>query len=453
MADPAARSEIHPVTQWQRFLLDQDAHPDCRDDLRKIWLLATATLVRPRVDLRRLQRAVAALGARHDTLRIRLERVRGDWRAVIPPPVDAVIPEVDLGDVDDATFHGEILAIARAPMPLIGGPLAEMVLVRCGARGDVIVNRIHHALTDGFGMVVIHDDLMRYLLSIPILSRAVSHADYLVRFHDPAPSQAAAKTAFWREMHRDLPRALDAGRKAKGLEPLWFGLGEVAYRQLDVTPAPGSLERLRDEAGARGSSLPLALYTGFLEALCRVYDAQALAFITHVARTDPRLETYVGDHTLNPVLPYRAAGQGGLAAAEYRLRETVAGAITHLPHEAARPGTDWERALVAEGCFPGQFSAYQPRALARQKRSPWSEGLTSEPGVEHRLGPFGFTALDVSVPQRAVHDMQFRIETHGSRAGFALIFDSISYAPDEVEQLAARICDLLGLEPAGMVLT
>ena len=71
----ASRVQMYRAGQFQAYLLDQDADPDCEDDLRQFWVLATGTLVRPRVDFRRLSRALEKLTARHDCLRTRLDYV------------------------------------------------------------------------------------------------------------------------------------------------------------------------------------------------------------------------------------------------------------------------------------------------------------------------------------------------------------------------------------------
>mgnify|MGYP000359393169 CR=1 FL=1 len=450
MAGATHSVQMHRADLGQVYLLDQDSDPDCLDDLRQHWVLPAATLVRPRVDFRRLSRAAEKLLARHDCLRIRFDRIRGKWMAIIDPPGPPQIRQIDLGDMDDVTFRARITEIANAPMPLLGNRLAELVVVHCGTRGDVIVSRVHHAVTDGFGMVVLTEDLMKYLIGMPVLTRAVSHADYIAKFEDPPPGRAAEFTAFWERMHRDFPPAPLIGRKAKGLEPLWRGTGKVEARLLTVSASAKSLTRLEARADRLGLGLATVLFSGYLEALCQIYDMDQLMFVTHVARTNPALDTYVGDHTLDPVTRYRAAGPAGLDRAARDLNATLMAALEHLPHEAARRGTAWEDEIIAAGGYPGQISAYQPRAMSRQDRSVFSEGFKRGYGVEQRMGPYWVSSVDVGVYHRSLAEQQFSLGADNGRSGFILRYDGIAYDEGEMPALAEKICDLLDLDLTGM---
>jgi Condensation domain len=444
------RTEVHPVTWNQRYMLDQDTDPDCRDDLRNFWVLSAASLVKPRVDLRRLRRAAQKLNERHDSLRIRLDWAQNNWRALIDPPGEPQFTEIDVGDVDDATFFSEITAIANAPMPLVGGPLAELIVVHCGQRGDVIVTRVHHAITDGYGMIVLTEDLMKYLIGLPIMNRAVSHAEYISRFENPSPERAAEINAYWTELHRDFPTAPLIGRKSKKMEPLWRNVGDVIAKRITVTASRQSLAALDARSGGAGASTATAMFAGFLEGLCLCYDVEQLMFVTHVARTDPGLETYMGDHTLDPVIKYFAAGKAGMDLATRRLGTSILEAIDHLPAEAARRGTPWEDAIVAGGGYPGQFSAHQPRAMTRRDRSVFRDGLKQAHGVEQKIGPYILSTMDVSVFRRGLPDLQFSLGTESVSTGFSLKYDGIAYTETEISNLSEKICDLLELEITGV---
>lgn len=446
----AGKPQIHRADLGQVYLLDQDVDPDCLDDMRQFWVLASATLVRPRVDFRRLSRAVEKLMARHDSLRIRFDRIKGKWMAIVDPPGPVEIEQIDLGDMDDATFRATITRIANAPMPLINNRLAELIVATCGSRGDVIISRVHHAITDGYGMVVLSEDMMKYLIGMPILTRAVSHAEYIARFEGPPLDRVEEFTTFWMEMHRDFPPAPAIGRRAKGLEPLWRNTGKVEPRQLFVAAASDSATRLEARAERLHIGAATLMFSGFLQSLCQIYGQDHLMFVTHVARTNPALDTYVGDHTLDPVIRYRAAGSGGLDRAAKQLSADLMAALSHLPHEAARRGTSWENEIIAAGGYPGQFSAYQPKAMSRQQRSVFRDGLNADYGVEQRIGPYWVSSVDVSFYHRTLPDLQFSLGADNGRSGFVLRYDGISYAAGEMPALAESICSLLELDLTGM---
>ena len=449
MSAGSQQLQIHRADLRQVFLLEQYLDPDCLHDLRQFWIVNSATLVRPRVDLRRLKRAMDKLCVRHDCLRLRLQKIRGNWMAVTDPNARIEIQQVDLGDLDDESFQTRIKEIANAPMPLVDSPLAEMIVVHCGERGDVIVTRVHHAITDGYGMVVLTEDLLKYLIGLPILSRAVSHAEFVQKYENPPPSRAKEIEAFWEDMLRRFPKAPNIGRRAKGMEPLWRSIGKVEAARLIVKTTPQSAERPVARAEKMNIGAATLFFAAYMEALCQCYDQDRLIFVTPIARTNPALATYMGDCTLDAIFPYQAAGTGGLDAAALELHKTMMEGIDHLPSDSARRGTAWENKLLAAGCYPRQFCAYQPRAVARQNQSMFSEGFNREVGVEERVGPYWISTLDVSVHHRTLSELQFNLGPDNGRNGFALSYDGIAYTQQEISQLAEKICALLDLEMTG----
>lgn len=448
-----AKPTIYPVTTWQQYLLDEATHPDCTDDLRDRFILSNAFLVRPKIDLRRLRRAVDKLRERHDSLRIRLCQIKGKWRAVIDPPRGETIREVDLGDLSDEDFLPSISAISNAPMPLIDAPLAEVIVAHCGMRGDVLITRVHHAITDGYGMVVLTEDLTKFLIGLPVTGKAVSHADYIKRFQSPRPSHAAKTEAFWDALHRDLPPEPNVGRKAKGIEPLSYALGKVDQRQLTCRATPDSLRSFEARAKAANLSATTLLFAAYLEAICQCYELDRLMFMVAISRSDPALDTYAGDHTLDPILPYRRFGSLRIIDAGKALADSFAEAMAHLPSDAARRGTPYQRRLIERGCNPSQFSVHQPRAMSRQDRSMFSEGFYAGVGVIQKIGPFTLEALDISVRRRRFADMRLEAGSAKVRTGFGLSYDGISYTEDEARTIVNTICQFLDLEPVGMDLT
>ena len=445
---------VFPVTLWQKYVLDEAVHPKCTAEIRDRLVLVKAVLMRPRIDKRRLQRAVDKLRSRHDSLRIRFDQVNGVWRALIDPASQHTIKEIDLGDQDDDTFQADITAISNAPMALIGGPLAEFIIVKCGHRGDVLIIRIHHAITDGHGMVVLTEDLAKFLIGLDIPGRAVSHADYIARFQSPPQSRAIEVSRFWQELHKDIPDAPNIGRKAKGLEPLVDGFGEVDQRLLTFEATPQSLRQFEADTARSNSNTATTLYAAYLEAMCQCYDLEKMMFLASMARTDPALDTYIGDHTLDPFLPYRAGGDHGFAKAAKKLGETMFQTLANLPSDMARRGGAYEAALINDRkLYPRQFVVEHPGASMRQSRSIFSANFSTEVGAEQQIGPYRIVALDVSVRRRKWADMHFDVGGATVRTGFKIHYDGKSYTDQEIQNVGDKICDLLGLEQTRAVLS
>ena len=303
------------------------------------------------------------------------------------PPGKPDVQIVDLGDMDDRTFSARIKEIANAPMSLIGQVLAEIIVVKCGQRGDVLVSRIHHAIADGFGMVVLTEDLIKLLVGLPIQSPAVSHQEYISRFEQPPAARVAEFEAFWKQMHKDFPVAPNMGRKAKGLEPLVTSIGRVDPRLLKVSLDENSSGFLKSRADRLGVSPFCLMYTGFLESQCECYNLQQLMFVSHFARSERTLDTYIGDHTLDPVTRFVALGPARLEQSALAQNENMIRVWSYLPHDAARRGTTWDKEIMANGGYPRQISVNQRLAQSRQNRSILRGKLDAEPGKEQKMGP------------------------------------------------------------------
>ncbi len=442
----SGKIDIHRADKWQSYLLQQDQDPECRDDLRRFWVLARAFLVRPRVDLRRLRRSLEKLMVRHDCLLIRFRPIKGAWMAVIDPSDKPDIRQIELGDLNDADFHSRIREIANAPMPLVDHPLVEIILVKCGSRGDVLVARFHHAITDGFGVIVLIEDLIKLLIGLPILSKAVSHAQYMANYEDPPSERTAEIDAFWQAMHRDFPAAPPIGRKAKGLEPLWRNVGVVKPQKVTILPGVKDRKLLKAKADRINVSRANLLYTAFLEAMCRCYDVDRLMYVCHVARFNPTLESYAGDSMHYPILPYRRADGSGLDGAALANKENLIAALTHLPSDAARLGSKWEDQLIANGGYPGQFAVHQPRAFTKENRSMIGHGIKNLHRGGQSMGPFQISLIDVATFHRSLSDLHFRLSEDNESCGFNLEFDGISYDEEEIENLSGKICEFLDLQ-------
>lgn len=402
--------------------------------------------VQPRVDMRRFGRAAEKLVARHDSLRIRFKKVKGQFRAIVGPVARDVVREVDIGDQDDATFKARITEIAHAPMPLMDNQLAELVVVHCGRRGDVIVWRVHHAITDGYGLVLLAEDLMKFLVGLPISSKALCYAEYVSRYLEVSPERAAEISAFWRKMHQDLPKAPNIGRKAKGLEPLWYNLGDVEGRRKSVNVTYQSMAALEKTASKSGLRSTSVLFAGFLESLCQLYDTDRLAYTTLLSRSDPGLASYAGAHYFDPILPYNAVGSDRLQPAAERLFENMMQANFHLPSDAASQSTRYEDDLVEAGIYPRQFSVHQPRPTGRIKRSIFGSFSKLVSGEAQRIGRYLFRPIDVSIYLRSRTDLRFALREAGATVGFDLEYDGISYSDEEIQALSAKVCDLVGLD-------
>ncbi|GAB2963519.1 non-ribosomal peptide synthase/polyketide synthase [Saccharothrix stipae] len=112
----------------------------------------------PAVDVAALRRALGALPAQHDALRLRFTSADGVWRQVNDP-----VSEVDVLTVVDGVDELEKVADdVHASFDLASGPLFRAVLFRTGSPGTeppLLLLVAHHLVVDGVSWRILLDDL------------------------------------------------------------------------------------------------------------------------------------------------------------------------------------------------------------------------------------------------------------------------------------------------------
>ncbi|MFE1599075.1 amino acid adenylation domain-containing protein [Methylobacterium sp. ID0610] len=118
------------------------------------------------LDRAALERALAALVARHPSLRTGFragdgERVEAVTRAAVATPLRMD----DLGDLPAGAQEERLAALsreeARAPFDLAAPPLLRVRLVRLAADSHVLLITMHHLISDGRSVEILLSDLMR----------------------------------------------------------------------------------------------------------------------------------------------------------------------------------------------------------------------------------------------------------------------------------------------------
>jgi non-ribosomal peptide synthase protein (TIGR01720 family) len=162
------------------------------------------------VDAAALERALAAVLAQHDSLRLRFRRAPDGWTQAYAADGTWPLERVDLAAVADAELAGAMRehgAAAQAGMDLEHGPLARAALFDLGPeRPARLLLAVHHLVVDGVSWRALLEDLetaYRKLvrhepLSLP--ARTASYRSWAERLADYAGGAPLAEAAFWREV-------------------------------------------------------------------------------------------------------------------------------------------------------------------------------------------------------------------------------------------------------------
>ena len=145
--------------------------------------------LRGRLDVVALQRALARIVARHETLRSRFTQLNDEAQVLIAP-VDSGLPLIEEDWRQQPQTEGTLRALleteARAPFNLQDDTLIRGRLVRLADDHHVLLLTMHHIISDGWSMGVLTRELMALYQafsrgeadSLPAL--ALQYADYAV---------------------------------------------------------------------------------------------------------------------------------------------------------------------------------------------------------------------------------------------------------------------------------
>jgi amino acid adenylation domain-containing protein len=314
-----------------------------------------------------LARCFGEIRRRHETLRTRFETRGGAPVQVIGPPPSTSwpLPCVDLAGLPEPLRRPEAARLgeeeADGPFDLARGPLVRTVLLRYGPQEHDLLLTLHHIVSDGWSMRVVHRELVALYAAFaagepaPLPELPVQYADFAVWQRERlAGPELAHQVAYWRERLGGHPPVLDLplDRPRPALQTF---RGGVAHKMLPRDLADG-LRRLGLESRA---SLFMVLIAGF-DALLHRWSGQDDVLIgTPVAgRVRPEVEDLIGFFLNTLVLRADLSGRPSFAELVRRVREVAVGAYGHqdVPFEKILAEVQPERDLSRTPLFQVYFN-------------------------------------------------------------------------------------------------
>jgi hypothetical protein len=437
---------IHPVTSWQNRMIQTCGHPDCTDVFQDRMLIRFALQITPRADVRRLMRAFDKLTKRHDTLRTRFVEVDGEWKAAIDDNHPFGLQVQDIGNVDDGTFEATLNRIAAKPISVFAQSLIEMHLLRFGKRGDAVVMRVHHAITDGFGIVVMVDELIKLLLSVPILKPAVTHAQYLANWDDAESKPEMTNAEFWENKVLPIIPPLNFGRRAKGLAPLENNFKLESTIGLQIPADNKALAKLTKRATQNRITLYNYLFAAFADVICDQSGSDEVYVATAIGRYDHQLDTYVGHHSKLVILKYKRDAEWAMDKKATEIAEEIRDAIGHIPTTAFDREGKIHQALSQSGTALILYFVNITQAFARAKRSKFSTGFLAGDKDIIRVGPWGIRRVALWPQAHTVSELQIDLGEDNNGPLIALGADAEAFSTGDLEGFGKALMTKLDLD-------
>ncbi|HLL47967.1 MAG TPA: amino acid adenylation domain-containing protein, partial [Longimicrobiaceae bacterium] len=317
------------------------------------------------LDAGALERALAEIVRRHETLRTTFTSEAGEPVQVVSPPGAWRLEVEELGGLGEAEREAEVRRRVQAeavrPFDLAAGPLFRALLLRCGAEEHVLLLCVHHVVGDGWSMEVLFRELDAVYSAFlrgepsPLAEPPLQYADFAVwqreRLRGPALEQLLG---YWMEQLAGAPATLElpADRPRPATQSFRGATLPVA---LDA----GLTQKLHALARREGGTLFMTLLAAFGVLLARYAGQEDVVVGTPVAgRTRRETEGLVGLFINTLALRIDLSGDPEFTELLGRVREGVLGAHSHqeLPFDRLVEELHVERSLSQSPVFQALLS-------------------------------------------------------------------------------------------------
>ncbi len=419
-----------PLTPIQRAFLAQD-------DVAPHHFTMGLLLVPPRaLDPRLLDRALAALSAHHDALRLRFLRGGGGWTQLHAPPGERVpLAGIDLSRLDEAARGGALAAAAdrvHASLEPGRGPVARAVHFRTGGGGPGrLLLVLHHLVVDGVSWRILLEDL----------------ESAYVQLERGEPVRFPAKTTSWKAWAERLTEEAYAPATAAEL-PYWSAQAGAAAAPLPLDDPAG------EDTVGRARSAVVQLDADETEALLREVPA---AYRTHVDEVllcalALALRRWTGDRRVRVELEGHGREEGRFEGVDVSRTvgwfTTLYPALLELP-EGGGPGEALKAVKEQLRAVPGRGLGYGllrwvGGAGAELAAAPRAEVVFNYLGQMDRMVSedtfFRFAPEPSGASQDPRRARSYRLEVNGvvrgGRLSMAFWYGGAVHRPETMERLA-----------------
>jgi natural product biosynthesis luciferase-like monooxygenase protein/amino acid adenylation domain-containing protein len=329
------------------------------------------------LDVRALERALAALVKRHEALRTTFVSVGGRPLQVVSEPGAWTLPVTDGREHMGPLLREE----ASRPFNLARGPLFRARLYRLAPDRHVLLLVMHHIVSDGWSMGILARELGHlYRRGASLPAPRLQYRDYARWQREWLKGEALeALLAHWRSRLAGAPQvlALPADRPRPAVENNRGALYSF------LIPS-GLTDELRALGRREGATLFMTLLAGFAQLLGRYSGQHDFVVGTPVAnRNRPELEEVVGCFVNIVLLRVDLAGAPSVSELIARLREVCLDAFAHqeLPFDRLVEDLQPARDLGRNPLFQVMFALHNAPERPLELGTLGVRALAVDPGA------------------------------------------------------------------------
>ncbi|MET8087366.1 condensation domain-containing protein [Micromonospora sp. NPDC005237] len=432
-AVPTPRSGGVPASYPLSFTQEQLWFLDRLEPGTPVYNVPFAERITGPLDVTALHRAVDAVVARHDALRIVFASVDGVVTQRVSEALEVPLPVLDLTALPEserqAAVDREVAAHAAVTFDLTTGPLLAVRLLALAADEHLLLVSAHHIVFDAWSAGVFVEELVSWYgefaagvpAGLPALpTRFVAHV--AARRRPEAERELAGHLAHWRERLASAP-ARSTLPPDRPRPPVQTHRGRSLPFTVDAEVA-AALAGLARSAGATVNAVVLAGLTALLRQATGQDDL--LLGMPTAGRASTDLEPLIGCFATMLVLRVDTGGDPSVRDLVRRVHRTVSEAYAHQEAPYAR---------VVEEVRPVRDPSVNPlfQVLATM----------TDGGVEQRQAA-GVTFRPVPAESGLTDfDLFVSLTAHGDRIDGAVDFNADLYLDETIAATVGRLPELL----------
>ena len=281
-------------------------------------------------DASAMEHALSATIARHESLRTTFA-LRGEEpvqivAAEIPLPLEQIdLSSMALG-LREAEAQRLVTEEARRPFDLAKGPLFRALLVKLGPEDHVFMVNLHHAISDGWSLGVLMNDLTAFYeafrLGVPphLPPLPLTYGDYAVWQRQHLEGGALERQlAYWKTQLAGAPPSIELPTdRTRPPVQTFHGAKRV------IIFPPDLLQSLKAVSRAEGATLFITLLAAFNVLLSRYSGQKDIVVGTaNAGRHHPDTERVIGYFANTVVLRNDLEGEPTFRELVHRVRETT----------------------------------------------------------------------------------------------------------------------------------
>ena len=358
--------------------------------------MSSALRLKGRLDKNALKRSLEEIARRHEALRSTFASLDGEPLQVIAPEWNGSLALVDLKDRCDLEREDEARRLAgeeaRRPFDLARGPLFRATLIRLGEADHLLVLVMHHIVSDGWSIGVLHRELSVLYRAFsdsepsPLAALPIQYADYAVWQREWLKgAELDRQLSYWTKQLEGVPGVLNLPTDhPRPAVQTYRGARRSIELSRELTRG---LKVLSQDEGA---TLFMTLLAAFETLLYRYTGQKNLVVGSPIAgRNRTETEGLIGFFVNTLVFRADLSGNPRFREVLHRLRQSALDAYDHqdLPFESLVEELKPERSLSHSPLFQVMFVLQNAPGTAWQL-----EGLTVSPvSIDRETAKFDLT--------------------------------------------------------------